>query len=79
MKIAAVVLFAYVVFCSIWDPLLSAVVISNDTSLIAITSEPEPSGIRINIEAFLASCAFFLFSFILDYGRTLQQLSDESM
>lgn len=79
IRAVAWIMLAYFVFCAAWDPLIVPVALTGSPLSVNIVPESEPSGIRINIEAFLASCAFFLFSFILDYGRTLQQLSDESM
>lgn len=39
----------------------------------------QAAGLDVNFETLIAAGAFFLFAYILSYGKTLQELADEAL
>lgn len=78
IKAAGWLLLGYVLFCLIWEPFVCALTLSLNNITFDVYTAEQPLDIDINYQALLTSCAFFLFSYILSYGCTLQQLSDET-
>lgn len=78
------ILVGYFVFCLVWGPLASSsLFVAGPLSLEVVSPtsalSPAAADIHVNFGVLLAACAFFLFSYILNYGRTLQRLSDETV
>lgn len=66
-------------FCLAWTPLVSMIDLSLGNVEYLIFPSEQPAGLNVNFETLIAAGAFFLFAYILSYGKTLQELADEAL
>ena len=71
-------LLAYTLFCLVLDPLAAQVQYAAGVAAISLFGSSHPGELFVNFETLIAAGAFFLFAYILDYGKTLQELADET-
>lgn len=72
------VLLAYTLFCLVLDPIAAQVQYAAGVAAVSLFGSPQPGELFINFETLMAAGAFFLFAYILNYGKTLQELADET-
>lgn len=72
------VMLGYTLFCLVLDPLAAQVQYAAGVAAVSLFGSPQPGELFINFETLIAAGAFFLFSYILNYGKTLQELADET-
>lgn len=72
------VMLGYTLFCLVLDPLAAQVQYAVGVAAVSLFGSPQPGELFINFETLIAAGAFFLFSYILSYGKTLQELADET-
>ncbi|MEY8460519.1 hypothetical protein AALA69_05245 [Eggerthellaceae bacterium 24-137] len=72
------VMLGYTLFCLVLDPLAAQVQYAAGVAAVSLFGSPQPGELFINFETLIAAGAFFLFSYILSYGKTLQELADET-
>lgn len=72
------VLLAYTLFCLVLDPIAAQVQYAAGIAAVSLFGSPQPGELFINFETLMAAGAFFLFAYILNYGKTLQELADET-
>lgn len=69
----------FTLFCLFWDPLVSALSFSFSGFEFGVFASDQVGGLNLNFETLIAAGAFFLFAYILSYGKTLQELADEAL
>lgn len=79
IRIAAWVMLGYTVFCLLWGPLAVTLQFSLGSMAYGVVALQQPGDINLNFETLIAAGAFFLFAYILSYGKTLQDLADEAL
>ena len=62
----------------VWDPITSPILASSSSLAVGFEVGQDSVDFHINFGALVATGAFFLFSYILNYGKTLQELADET-
>lgn len=72
------VLLGYTLFCLVLDPIAAQVQYAAGVAAVSLFGSPQAGELFINFETLIAAGAFFLFSYILNYGKTLQELADET-
>lgn len=72
-------MIGFTLFCFFWDPLVSALSFSFNGFEFGVFSSDQAGGLSLNFETLIAAGAFFLFAYILSYGKTLQELADEAL
>lgn len=75
---AACLMLAFTALSFVWEPLTTLLLISSNALTVGFEGESSSVDFRINFGALVAAGAFFLFSYILSYGKTLQELADET-
>lgn len=72
------VMLGYTLFCLVLDPLAAQVQYAAGVAAVSLFGSPQAGELLINFETLIAAGAFFLFAYILNYGKTLQELADET-
>lgn len=72
------VLLGYTLLCLVLDPLAAQVQYAAGVVAVSLFGSPQPGELFLNFETLIAAGAFFLFAYILNYGKTLQELTDET-
>lgn len=75
---AACIAALYTLVCFIWDPLFAAIEVASGPLTSVYDADLEPATFFVNFGTLLASAVLFLLAYILNYGKTLQALSDET-
>ncbi|MEC4271615.1 hypothetical protein VJ923_00395 [Adlercreutzia sp. R25] len=75
---AACIVALYTLVCFIWDPLFSAIEVALGPLTSVYDADLKPATFFVNFGTLLASAVLFLLAYILNYGKTLQALSDET-
>lgn len=73
------IMVGFTLFCLAWSPLVSVVDLSLGGTEYLIYPSEQAAGLDVNFETLIAAGAFFLFAYILSYGKTLQELADEAL
>lgn len=76
---AAWILAVFTMMSLVWDPVVSEVVYTSGAFSIGQSTAVSSNTLFINFGALVATGALFLFAYILKYGATLQQFSDETL
>lgn len=79
IRIAAWSMLVYTIFCLLWSPLAITLQFSFGSVAYDVVAGQQPGDINLNFETLIAAGAFFLFAYILSYGKTLQELADEAL
>lgn len=79
MLITGWLMVGFTLFCLFWDPFVSVLSFSFGGVDFGIFASDQPGGLNLNFETLIAAGAFFLFAYILSYGKTLQELADEAL
>lgn len=73
------IMVGFTLFCLAWSPLVSVIDLSLGGAEYLIYPSEQAAGLDVNFETLIAAGAFFLFAYILSYGKTLQELADEAL
>ena len=73
------IMVGFTLFCLAWSPLVSVIDLSLGGAEYLIYPSEQAAGLDVNFEPLIAAGAFFLFAYILSYGKTLQELADEAL
>jgi len=71
-------MLAYTIVCFFLDPIAAQLQYSAGSATVGLYAGEQAGDLYINFETLIAAGAFFLFSYILNYGKTLQELADET-
>ncbi len=78
MSATAWIMLGFTILSFVWSPLTTSLQAAMGAFDVGFVSTPNTLDFHINFGALVAAGAFFLFAYILDYGKTLQELADET-
>lgn len=76
---AACVMAVFTLMCLVWDPLVYEFSLAYGDVSVGIDASVSSNTYFVNFGALVAAGTLFLFAFVMVYGKTLQQFSDETL